>query len=160
MQVSATCTYIDPKTKQLMNCTDATTADARDVPYYFPIEIVTSERQILFSFTLGKLFFMFDSLKNLVIHRLPVYQQNLEQVNNQALIKLYQRPQFWVLGCNIQGFADHYLLKDYHLHFQVPVNSSTYLLAYHCEPDFFSKRRVLMMALLTVEDIDNKYTEQ
>jgi hypothetical protein len=56
------------------NCTEeAITEEVNDLPYNFSIEFVTNERKIQKMFTLGKLFFMFDSQYKLNVLRLPKY---------------------------------------------------------------------------------------
>jgi len=49
------------------SCDKGLTEEVKDVPYFFPIEFVTSTRKVVKSFTLGKLFFMLDDQYNVVI---------------------------------------------------------------------------------------------
>lgn len=89
LNYEAKCNFND-KNGIVHDCTNATVEETRDAPYSFPIEFATSSRSVKKSFTLGQLYFMFDSLNQLIVSRLPLYQNLLDGVDGMALIKLYQ----------------------------------------------------------------------
>jgi hypothetical protein len=72
LRFSSSCYFFDMGGHQ-KSCDKALTEEVKDVPYFFPIEFVTSSRKVVKSFTLGKLFFMFDDQQNVIVQRLPVY---------------------------------------------------------------------------------------
>lgn len=96
------------------SCDLGLTEEVKDVPYNFPIEFVTSNRKVLKSFTLGKLFFMFDDQNNIIVQRLPLYSKVLDDVNGQTLIRIATLSQEKELGCNVTGgFMDYYDISDF-----------------------------------------------
>jgi hypothetical protein len=88
LHFNTTCRYMD-RDGISQDCTPhGVVEEINDVPYNFSIEFVTSERRITKQFTLGKLFFMFDTTYKLNVLRLPRYQQNLGPVNGYPLLKI------------------------------------------------------------------------
>lgn len=62
--------------------------EVNDVPYNFSIEFVTNERRIIKQFTLGNLFFMFDTSFKMNVLRLPSYHSSLDPVNGYPLLRI------------------------------------------------------------------------
>ena len=44
----------------------------------------------MYSFTIGDLYFIFDNFDQVIVHRLPLYTENLKNVDRQALVKLFK----------------------------------------------------------------------
>lgn len=116
-----------------------------DVPYNFSIEFVTSERKIVKQFTIGKLFFMFDTTFKMNVLRLPRYQQNLGPVNGYPLIRINESDQNETFGCPIKGYANYFNYTDT----MNPMNES-YLFFYHCNESWeLEGTWVLRVAVIT-----------
>jgi hypothetical protein len=87
---------------------------------------VTSERIVIKQFTLGKLFFMFDSLHRVTVMKLPNHE-DMASINGFPLVSVNESSELEAFGCEINGFSDFYnLTEDY--------DSNDYLLLYHCTP--------------------------
>lgn len=102
MRFNSSCYFYDASGAS-HSCDQGLTEEVKDVPYNFPIEFVTSNRKVLNSFTLGKLFFMFDDQSNIIVQRLPLYSKTLDDVNGQTLIRIATLSQEEKLGCDVNG---------------------------------------------------------
>lgn len=60
MKYDSFCSYRDVE-GEVQDCEGNAIEEVRDIPYTFPIDFVTYERWIERSFTMGKLYFMFDN---------------------------------------------------------------------------------------------------
>lgn len=93
-------------------------------------------------FTLGKLFFMFDSSFRFNVLRLPWYTENLSAVNSFPLQKVNESDQNEIFGCAFQGFFDFYNMTETY-----NSKNESFLLFYQC-PDKHN-RYVLKVAKIT-----------
>ena len=122
------CQYTSESGKSI-NCTNQVVNDQSiDLIYNFSIDFTTGSRRIFKQFTLGKLFFMFDTYYKLNVMRFPIYQQDLKTVSGFPLRRINEASQEKLFGCNLTGFSDYYNLTE---KFSAP--NETYLFMYHCK---------------------------
>jgi hypothetical protein len=98
-----------------------------DVIYNFSIEYTTGSTKIFKYFTLGKLFFMFDTNYKMNVLRFPIYQQDLKTVSGFPLRRINEQRQDELFGCNITGFTDYYNMTEVSTY-----PNETYLFMYQC----------------------------
>lgn len=88
LEFNTLCQYKNNNGK-VKNCTkEVVDEQSADVIYNFSIEYTTGSTKIFKYFTLGKLFFMFDTNFKMNVLRFPIYQQDLKTVSGFPLRRI------------------------------------------------------------------------
>lgn len=68
-----------------------------------------------------------------------------------------------MFGCELNGFADYYHIKNFSKFMNstdFDEKSETYIMFYHCDENFNSKRRMIKVSLITVKSISQDFMDE